>query len=198
MENRHAAHTLGAAVALARTITWAEPLAGQLSALELDNVTIERVVRYLSQPAARRDDLRRKRLERKRRDLALDHAAGRIGDAEYLAEVARVREHAEVLPAPARAPDPARAVRRLRDFAGLWNSRSKAERAAMLNAVYARVEVRGEQFIAADLTSDAKELGLTVALPETFAMARPADDGHALTNIPIVGRREWESAIQSA
>lgn len=156
------------------TITWALPLSAQLSALELDNATIERVVRYLSQPTRRTDDLRRKRLERQRRDLALDHAAGRIGDAEYLATVTRVREQEQALPAPASAPDPARAVRRLRDFVGLWKSRSEAERAAMLRAVYVRVEVRGEQFIGADLTSDAKELGLTVALPETFAMARPA------------------------
>ena len=173
------------------TSTWARPLCGQLSALELSNATVERVVRYLSQPTQGSDDLRRKRLERQRRDLALDHAAGRIGDAEYLATVVRVREQEQALPAPASAPDPARAVRRLRDFAGLWKSRSEAERAAMLRAVYARVEVRGEQFTAADLTSDAKELGLTVALPETFAMARPTGARGPLTTvvrIPIVGR----------
>jgi hypothetical protein len=68
----------------------------------------------------------------------------------------------------------------------------------MLRAVYARVEVRGEQFTAADLTSDAKELGLTVALPETSAMARPAGDGASLANVPIVGRREWDSGTRSA
>ena len=34
------------------TSTWARPLSGQLSALELDDATIERVVRYLSQPDA--------------------------------------------------------------------------------------------------------------------------------------------------
>lgn len=54
----------------------------------------------------------------------------------------------------------------------------------MLRAVYARVEVRGEQFILADFTSDAKELGLTVALPETFAMARPAGIEHATRCFP--------------
>lgn len=115
-----------------------------------------------------------KRLDRQRRELALDHAAGRIGDAEYLAAVGRTREQDEAVPVPVATPDPMHAVQRLRDFAGLWKSRSEAERAALLGAVYARVEVRGDQFIAAHLTADAKELGLTVALPETFAMARPA------------------------
>ncbi|MEX1156143.1 MAG: recombinase family protein [Chloroflexota bacterium] len=156
------------------TMTWARPLFAQLSALELSNATIERVVRYLSQPAPRGDDLRRKRLDRQRRELALDHAAGRIGDAEYLAAVGRTREQDEAVPVPVATPDPTHAVQRLRDFAGLWKSRSEAERAALLGAVYARVEVRGNRFIAAHLTADAKELGLTVALPETFAMARPA------------------------
>jgi hypothetical protein len=36
----------------------------------------------------------------------------------------------------------------------------------MLREVYARIEVRGPEFIGAHLTRDAAELGLTVALPE--------------------------------
>ena len=40
---------------------------------------------------------------------------------------------------------------------------------------------------------DAKELGLTEAFSETFAVARPAGDGRAMAKVPIVGRCEWES-----
>jgi hypothetical protein len=183
------------------TITWARPLSAQLSALELSNATIERVVRCLSQPAPRGDDLRRKRLERQRRELALDHAAGPIGDAEYLAAVGRVREQDEAVPAPAAAPDPAHAVQRLRDFAGLWKSRSEAERAALLGAVYARVEVRGDQFIAAHLTADAKELGLTVALPGDASGRRrygPHDELSAVVWRLATPSRLWSRALAFA
>jgi hypothetical protein len=89
-------------------------------------------------------------------------------------------------------------VRRLRDFTALWASRSETQRAEMVRSVYARVEVEGPKFVAAHLTPDARDLGLTVALPEQFVMASPAGDGDALANIPIVGRREWESAVRSA
>jgi hypothetical protein len=37
-------------------------------------------------------------------------------------------------------------VRRLRDFAGLWASRSETQQAEMLRTVYARVEVEGANF----------------------------------------------------
>ena len=44
----------------------------------------------------------------------------------------------------------------------------------MIRSVYARVEVEGPKFVAAHLSADARELGLTVALPEEVAMASPA------------------------
>lgn len=43
-----------------------------------------------------------------------------------------------------------------------------------IRSVYARVDVEGPRFVAAHLTPDARELGLTVALPEEFVMASPA------------------------
>jgi hypothetical protein len=158
------------------TDTWYRPLMAQVGSLRLDNATIERVVRALKATSSRPDELRRKRIERRRRDLALDHAAGRVGDAEYMAAVAALRAAENEAPAPRRAVDAATAVRRLRDFGALWASRTEAQRAEMLREVYARIEVRGPEFIAAHLTTDAAELGLTVALPETVsvAMASPA------------------------
>ncbi len=172
----------------------------QVGGLRLDTATIERVVRALKATSSRPDELRRKRFERRRRDLALEHAAGRIGDAEYMAAVAALRAAENEAPAPRRAVDAATAVRRLRDFGALWASRTEAQRAEMLREVYARIEVRGPEFIAAHLTPDAAELALTVALPETVsvAMASPAGAGAVLTTIPIAGRRELESAPRSA
>ena len=91
-----------------------------------------------------------------------------------LSAAARIRDQdAEVRDAP-RARDPRSVTRRLHDFASLWASRSEAQQAEMLRTVYARVEVKGPRFVHAHLTPDAQELGLTLALPETFAMARPA------------------------
>jgi hypothetical protein len=148
------------------TDTWYRPLLAQVGSLRLDNATIERVVRPLKATSSRPDELRRKRFERRRRDLALDHAAGRVGDAEYMAAVTALRAAEIEAPAPRRWVDAATAVRRLRDFGALWASRTEAQRAEMLREVYARIEVRGPEFIAAHLTPDAAELGLTVALPE--------------------------------
>jgi hypothetical protein len=68
----------------------------------------------------------------------------------------------------------------------------------MIRSVYARVEVEGPKFVAAHLTPDARELGLTVALPEKFVMASPAGVGGVLTTIPIAGQGDWEAANQSA
>ncbi len=157
-----------------RTEIWYRPLASQLSALRLDDATIARVVRYVSQPRQPADELRKRRLQRERRELALAHAEGRIGDAEYLATAARLRDQERTTPiAPPRAK-PREVARRLRDFAALWASRSDEQRAEMIRSVYARVDVEGPRFVAAHLTSDARDLGLMVALPEQFVMASPA------------------------
>ena len=93
-----------------------------------------------------------------------------------MAAVAGLRAAEKQAPAPRPAVDAASAVRRLRDFGALWASRTESQRAEMLREIYARIEVRGRQFVAAHLTADAAELGLTVALPETVsvAMASPA------------------------
>jgi hypothetical protein len=48
------------------------------------------------------------------------------------------------------------------------------------------------------MTPDARELGLTLALPEKFAMARPTGVGRAISTytIPIEGRDEWLAAAR--
>jgi hypothetical protein len=133
-----------------------------------------------------------------RRQLAADYAVGKLREAEFLSAAATIRDQEVEAPRASRPVDARSVVRRLRDFAGLWASRSEALQAEMLRTVYARVEVEGPKFVGAYLTPDALELVLTLALPESFAMARPAGDGHALANIPIVGWHEVDAPIRSA
>ncbi len=156
------------------TDTWYRPMLAQVAQIRLDDATVERVVHALGRPALEHDELRRKRVEARRRQLASDYAAGTLNEAEFLNAAATVRDEGETAPRTRRATDPRSAARRLRDFASLWSSRSEAQRAEMLRTIYARVEVEGATFVQAHLTADAQELGLTLALPESFAMARPA------------------------
>ena len=118
-----------------RTDTWYRPLAAQLSALTLDDATIERVVRYATRPAPPADELRVRRIRRQRQEIALAHAAGNLDDAEYLAAVARLRDQERAAPAPPPRVEPRAVVRRLRDFGALWASRSEAQRAEMIRSV---------------------------------------------------------------
>jgi hypothetical protein len=128
----------------------------------------------VTKPARPPDELRVRRIRRERRDIALAHAEGNLDDAEYLAAVARLREQERAAPTPPPRVEPREVVRRLRDFTALWASRSDTQRAEMIRSVYSRVEVEGPKFVAAHLTPDARDLGLTVALPEQFVMASPA------------------------
>jgi hypothetical protein len=176
---RHQRIHLGACAAWAGrqtypTETWYRPMVAQVSQIQLDNATIERVVRALAAPVPTQDQLRRKRLEAQRRQLAADYAIGKLREPEFLSAVAMTRDQEAEVPRAPRALDARSVVRRLRGFTALWASRSEAQQAEMLRTVYARVEVEGAKFVRAHLTPDAQELGLTLALPESFAMARPA------------------------
>jgi len=52
--------------------------------VRVDESTVERIVRVLSAPETQPIDVNRARLERMKRELALDHASGRIDDKTYL------------------------------------------------------------------------------------------------------------------
>jgi hypothetical protein len=60
--------------------TWEEPILAQMAGLELDDETIDAVIGALGS-APRPVKLDRARIVRQMRDLALDHAAGRLEDA---------------------------------------------------------------------------------------------------------------------
>jgi hypothetical protein len=61
----------------------------------------------------------------------------------------------------------------------------------MLRDVYARIEVRGPQFVGARLTPDAAELGLTLALPETVSVVMASPAGFE----PAAGRLEGGCSV---
>ncbi len=64
---------------------------GQVTGVRVDDATVERIVRVLSTPSVTPSDVSRARVERMKRDLALDHAAGQLDDVTYLARMATLR-----------------------------------------------------------------------------------------------------------
>ena len=54
------------------------------------------------------------------------------------------------------------ALRYLRDLRSTWQRADDASRAALLHAIYERVEVRGEEFVGVTLTPEAERHGLAL------------------------------------
>jgi hypothetical protein len=105
------------------------------------------------------------RIERRKRDLALDHAAGRIDGQAHLERMAELRKAV-----PQRdtrqtiAAD--QAVRFLRDLAGLWASAVSDEaRAELLHAIYERIVVTHGRVVGVHLTPQAFRHGFAVRCP---------------------------------
>ncbi len=155
---------------------------GQVTGIRVDESTLERIVRVLSTPQTRPIDVNRARLERMKRDLALDHAAGRLDDKTYLAQIAVLRDEATAIDSGKRqgtgiAPD--QVVARLRALPGTWARATPEGRAELLHSIYERIVVRGTEFVGARLTPEAYSLGLALALPERvqpaqeWVLARP-------------------------
>jgi hypothetical protein len=185
---------------------------GQVTGIRVDESTVERIVRALSTPETRPIDVNRARLERMKRELALDHAAGRLDDKTYLAQVAVLREEATRIdsgerPGTGIAPD--KVVAKLRSLPETWAKATPAGRAELLHSIYERIVVRGPEFVGARLTPEAYSLVLALALPERvqpaqeWVLARPTGVGRTRTHsafrvIPIEGADEWEAAVQTS
>ncbi len=142
-------------------------------------MTIERVVRALQGRETPTPAVDGSRLERQKRELALQHAADRIDDATYLARMADLRKTPlGASEAPAVPADVA--VSWLKNLAGLWNADGVSDdaRVQLLHAVYDRIDVTRDGFAQVHLTADAYRRGLALAMPETVlvdrVMARPA------------------------
>lgn len=113
-------------------------------------------------------------MERQIRDLALEHAAARLDDAEYLSRMTHLRgvlkavggEQARDLPAH-------RALEWLDMLAETWQKADLVEeKSDVIHGVYERIVVEGPRFVSARLTPAAYRHGLAPALPEAV-VARP-------------------------
>ena len=153
--------------------TWEVPILAQLGSLRLDDSVRAQVVAVLS-AGARPVTMDRARLERQMRDLALDHAAARVDDADYLARMARLREQLDAVEVQ-RAHDlpTQRALEWLDALAETWQTTDLVEEQSdVIHAVYERIVVEGPRFVGVRLTPAAYQHGLALALSDAV-MARP-------------------------
>jgi len=108
------------------------------------------------------------------RELALEHAAARLDDAEYLTRMARLRGELEIVGAqPARDLPVGRAMEWLDALAETWQRTDLVEeKSDVIHAVYERIVIEWPRFVGLRLTPAAYRHGLALALPDAV-MARP-------------------------
>lgn len=187
------------------TETWEPWVLSQLSQLRVDDKTIADVVAALrSAEPAQMPNLDRVRVERARRELAMQMADGRISPEDFVARLNAMPVPEEPTEAVDVAPD--RAVARLRDFAGTWatlddmGDSGRQLRADLVASVYDEITVRGDEFVSLRLTPSAYAHGFALALPERVGMALARPEGfsraRAIRRMPIVGAAEWRRAAR--
>lgn len=182
---------------------WEGPIGEQVAALRVDDTTMAAVVAALGSASPAPVPADAWRLDRRRRDLALEHAAGRLDDDAYLTAAAALREQAPIA-APAATVPAALAVAYLRELKETWTDATPATKAELIASIYDRIVVRGPSFVAVTLTPAAYAHGLAIALPEYVRseLVSPEGDGrtrpaHSI-RIPIVGRAAWLRSARSA
>jgi hypothetical protein len=176
-----------------------DAIAAQLTGITIDDADVAALVRLLSTPAA---PVRgRVSVDRRRRDLALAHADGRLTDEEYL-EARRQLERETEAPAVHGAIDAAAVVRWVRDLPRLWEYADPDQRRELVNLVYDRIVVEGTRFVEAIPTPYAMARGLPALLPERVTCwngepgrVAPITSNHGLS-IPVRGRRELLRAMR--
>ena len=180
------------------------PIGVQVSGIRLDNATIERLVRALAEPepvALASIDVAR--IERHKRELALDHAAGRIEDAAYLERMAELRKAVPTQTISTGVPA-GEALSYLRNIDAAWKAPiSDAARAELLHAIYERIVVTRDGFVEVTLTPHAYRHGLALALPESVMVhKRPRQESVTAMQtrqlVRIGGKREWETAARKS
>ena len=169
----------------------------QVAGIALDDVTLATVVAALGsnqQPVA----IDRARIDRQIRELALEHAAGGLGDDTYLTRLKALREQRDAIVERTAPGLPGhRVVEWLRalgeSFQAAYVPKEKAD---LMHAIHERITVAGPEIVGVRLTAAAYAHGLALALPEKVEMARPTGVGRAITtySMPIEGRDEWLAA----
>ncbi len=147
-------------------------------------------------------DLRHRELGRALEEAAKAFAQRRLSLDAFTAEQARLNAEIDALRAKPQGEtpsvDPDAAIAALQDLKASWRDADDAARARLAAAIFERIVVADDRILEEHLTPYARRHGVAMALPEYMDLARPAGEGASLANIPIVGRREWESAIRSA
>ena len=150
-------------------------IVSQVLGIRTDEETVDSIVQALSAGSSARQAPASGRFDEARRSLALEHAAGRIDDETYLARVASLRAEAEKASRdsrPVRAPIPTdRIAAKLHSIAETWKHATPQGQAELLNSIYERIVVRGDEIVRVRLTADAYAQGLAQALPEEVALA---------------------------
>ena len=146
----------------------------QVAGIALDDTTMASVVAALGsaqQPIA----IDRARIDRQIRELALEHAAGGLGDDTYLARLKALRDQRDaIVERTAAGLSGHRAVEWLRALSEATQLADvPKEKADLMHAIYERITVAGPQIVGVRLTQAAYAHGLALALPERVAMARP-------------------------
>ena len=171
----------------------------QVAGIALDDVTMASVVAALEssrQPV----EIDRARIDRQIRELALEHAAGDLGDDTYLSRLKVLREQRDAIVERTAPGLPGqRAVEWLRALGeAMQTADVPKEKADLMHAIYVRITVAGPEIVGVRLTAAAYAHGLALALPEKVEMARPTGVGRAAATyeIPIEGRDEWLAAAR--
>ncbi len=160
--------------------TWLSPLEAQIRGLRLDEATVSAIVAALVQPDHAIVPIDDGRIERRRRELAFDVAAGRMNERAFLAAMRRLsQDHAALSDdLPRKSIDAGTAVEYIRTFAASWAKAKPPTRATMIQSVYEEIVVRGEEFVSVRLTPEAYAHGLALALPaEVVVRALPTWGG---------------------
>ena len=114
------------------------------------------------------------------RDLALEHAAARVDDADYLSRMSRLWEQLDAVEVQRAHDLPAqRALEWLDALAETWQKTDLVEEQSdVIHAVYERIVIEGPRFFGVRLRPAAYKRGLALALPDAV-MARPTGFGPA-------------------
>jgi hypothetical protein len=154
--------------------TWEGPVLAQVAGIAVDDVTMASVVAALGsnhQPVA----IDKARIDRQIRELALEHAAGGLGDEAYLTRLMALREARDAITERTATGVPGqRAVEWLRALSeSVQLADVPKEQADLMQAIYERITVAGPEIVGVRLTPAAYAHGLALALPEKVDLARP-------------------------
>ena len=147
-------------------------------------------------------EIDRARIDQRIRELALEHAAGALGDDTYLARLKALREARDAIADGSETGVPAqRAIEWPRALAeSVQAADVPKEKADLMHAIYERITVAGPEIVGVRLTQAAYAHGLALALPEEVELARPTGVERALAtyDMLIEGRDEWLAAVGAA